>query len=724
MQKLSMCWKYLLVFAFFSQTFCVLYSQETGAQDRIEQKVKRYLGWMADKSKPDIWLAASRLEKLGKEAIPILKKELKTLPEGSQVACAKVFLAMKEIDYGIQLLFQVIEKGQDAEAKTNAISLVGIYGDLELEDRLLQLLENTFEPQFKILLAKSIWQVSRNPQGTKIIKSFLHSDNTDLRYTAALALGEIGSIEEAKMVLAELKDEPSWRGRLAKAFLEQEALQNQYTRLLRSQSNAKPSAAKSRYPVVEEILDKIREYHVNGDKFIPQELIDAALKGMAAHTDPHSAFWTEKEWADFIEKSRREEYVGIGAYVGERNGFFTIIAPIYSGPAYRAGIRSMDKILEVDGWASTGKPVEEVVDHIRGVQGTNVKLKVYRDGWSQAREIEIKRENIQIPFLFSQMLPGKIGYLHLIQFGEKAPENLDAAITQMEADGMRGAILDLRGNGGGWLKAAIEIVELFVEPGKLIVTTQGRHPISGRKQEYYSTSPRLHPNFPLMVLVDQSSASASEIVAGTLQFYRRATLVGKKTFGKGSVQEPLDLDTRPGARLKLTIARYYLPDGRCIDNNVDSTGKILQHNGIDPDISMDYEAWEPWKNEEVAKIEEKNAFKQYVERYYDANRELFGRLADNDQLAVRDYPGFEEWYQTLNTKASRDDVRSWLRSFIRRRVADDRGREYACDYLEDSMLQRAIVEVFKKLNLEINTVPEYQVFASKTWENKAPEKQK
>lgn len=709
-------------------TVSFVYCQENGVQENLEKKVKRYLGWMTEKNKPDIWVAASRLEKLGKEAVPLIKREIKGLPEPAQVACAKVLVALKESEYGLQLMLQIAEKGQDQTARMDAIALIGILGTYEMEDKLNQILEASFDPHLKIALAKSLWQISRHPQATKVLRSFLASDNNDIRYTTALALGEIGNVEAAKTVLAELKDEPSWRGRLAKTLLTQEAQVNRYEMLLNKnhqqnkEKNNVKEAGKSRYPVIDEIIEKIKEYHVEGDKIDANEMIDAGVRGIVSVTDQHSAFWNEQEWDDFTRTTLKEEYVGIGVYVGDRNGFFTVISPIYSGPAYRAGIRSMDRILEVNDWPTTGKPIDEIINRIRGEQGTSVKIKVYRDGWAKVREIEVRRESIQVPSLFTQMLPEKIGYIRLTQFGGKATENMEAAVSEMEKQGMRGLVLDLRGNAGGWLKAAVDIVDLFLPAGKLIVYSQGRHAIKGRKYEYYSTDDTHHGDFPLVLLTDQSSASASEIVAGTLQYYKRAVLVGTKTYGKGSVQEPLELTTRPGARLKLTIAKYYLPDGRCIHNLTDKTGKTIQHNGVDPDIKIGYDNLEPWKNEEYSKIEEKEFFKKYIEQHYDKNKDLFFRLADNDGLSTKEYPQFDEWYASLGTKASPQDVREWLRTQIRRRVADDRGKEYACDYLEDLMLQRGIVELCNKLQLDADNVAEYQAFAKKFIDKKEEKK--
>lgn len=686
--------------------------QEVLSQEDVEKKVLQYSQWMSDGSEQKLWTAALRLEELGKEAIPVLKREIGNMPEVARVACAKALINMGETDYGIETLLEVVDKGKVLNARLDAVSLIGNYGDFEIEERLDQILEASYNSHLKIALAKALWQVARNPKAARILKSFLEVEDVEIRYAAALALAETNNVEAAKPVLFKLKDEPTLRGRIAKTFLEQDTLVNRYERLLEVQGTEKPPA-KHECALIEEVVEKIRQYHVRGNEFATEALIDAAVKGMVLSCDIHSAFWTEKEWSDFVDHIVDEEYVGIGIYVGDRNGDLFVLSPIYSGPAYRAGIRSRDKIIEINGWPTRGKGIDEIMNKIRGDPGTALKLTVYRDGWSKSRDIEISREKIKIPTVFSELLPGQIGYLRLTQFGRKATENIEESLKEMEGRGMNGLILDLRGNAGGWLRTAVDIADKFLPQGQLIVYSEGRHPVKGQKHSYYSTDVDTHPDYPLVILVDGSSASASEIVAGALQVHKRAVIIGARTFGKGSVQEPLELENRPETRLKLTVAYYYLPDGRCIHNLMDSSGAITQHNGIVPDVSVDAEEWESWKNEIFTKLEEERKFQEYLDKYYDTNKALLSRLAEGDNADGDTYPDFQNWYRSLNTMASADDVRRWLRMHVRQRVADERGKEFSCDFEEDVMLQRAIVEICDKLTIDPQKIEMYRVFAKK-----------
>lgn len=671
---------------------------------------------MEKKQEADLWRSASRLESLGERAIPLIKLQMHKASEIVKIGCLKALLSLEQKDYCIHFLMEILETGKNKEAIVYAADMLSIHGDYELEERLLKMLDNTLDSYTKINISKVLWQVAKHNQAKKILKDFLGSGNEDLRFSAALTLGEIGDIAEAKLLLAQLKNEPSVRGRLARSLLEKENLVNRYENLLSNTPKSTPAvpSVPKKYDALNEVMEKIQDYHVYGEKFSQEMLIDAAIKGMAEKTDAHSCFWTEKEWEDFVKGTINEEYVGIGIYVNKQNGVFTVISPLYSGPAYKAGIRSKDHILKLDGSSINNLTMEDLQKKIRGEKGTSVVLTVYRSGWPKEREITITREAIRIPSLFYEMMPASIGYIRLTQFGQKATQDMENALIEMREKGMKALVLDLRDNGGGWLDTAVDICNKFLEKGKLIVYSEGRNKQEASKQEYFSTGQSTHPYFPMVVLVDSSSASASEIVAGALSYHKRAILIGQKTFGKGSVQRPYPLKSRPEARLKITIAMYYLPDGRCIHNETNSEGTIVKYNGIDPEIEVkEEESLDIAYIEEKDRLENKNAFKQYLEQYYSSHREILQSLADNDRLSYDLYPDFEKWYQSLETKAHKDQVRKWLRSHIRRMVSDERGKEYACNYLEDKVLQRGILYLCEKISLSPGEIKEYQVFVEK-----------
>lgn len=686
--------------------------------DKLEAKVKQYIQWMDKEA--EVWKAANRLVSLEAKAVPLIKLQIPTLEELPKVGCAKALIVLKEKDYGLDILLDVLENGQNTTARRQAAVLVGAYGNLSHKARLTKILNACFDPQVKIATAKTLWQVAKRTEAVRVLRDYTQSDKEEIKYAAAIALGEIGNVGEVKKLLSEIKDEPTPRGQMALILLNQEKTIVRYERLLKEKeqpADATPSTPstptpQNLYPTFHEVLEKIQTCHIYGDKFTKEILEDTAIRAIASKADNYSEFWDEKEWAEFTKTMEREEYVGIGVYVEKQEEHFVISGVIYTGPAYKAGVRTNDRLLAIDGWQTKDRNMDELVKRIQGTSGTQVRLTLYRVGWAQERELTIPRENVKLPHLFYQLLPGKIGYIYLTQFGQKAPEDVENALKNMEAEGMKAAIIDLRDNHGGWLKAAVDIVDGFLPGGQMITYSEGRHPVYGRRNDYISTNKRQSRQYPVVILVNGSSASASEIVAGSMQCHKRAIIVGQQSYGKGSVQQPLELDTRPDTRLKLTVAMYYLPNGACIHNEIDSSGKVVLRRGIMPDVVVEKPSNDPWKNEERAKLEAKKVLQSYIVKYYASDSKLLQQLAENDQGSTAQYPDFAAWYATLETKASQDDVRRWLREHLRQYVAEDRGREYACDYVEDIQLQRAILESLKSLEMNAKDFPEYQNFAN------------
>lgn len=235
--------------------------------------------------------------------------------------------------------------------------------------------------------------------------------------------------------------------------------------------------------------------------------------------------------------------------------------------------------------------LEEVVDILKGQEKTKVKIKVRRSSWPEDREFEITRQKINLPSVRYIMLPGNIGYLALTGFQRECSDEIEKALLILEQQGMKVLILDLRNNPGGLLEAAVDVVDKFLPEGKLIASSKGRDPFIAKEQKYYSKAEGTHPDYPLFVLVNRGSASASEIVSGALQDHKRATIIGEVTFGKGSVQQLFEVMSTEGkTRLRLTIAKYYLPSGRSIHKEEGS-----KEGGVKPDIEMkEQDLVPPW----------------------------------------------------------------------------------------------------------------------------------
>ncbi|HVY60376.1 MAG TPA: S41 family peptidase, partial [Planctomycetota bacterium] len=545
----------------------------------------------------------------------------------------------------------------------------------------------------------------------------------------------------AKPVLDEVKGEPTERGRLAREVLEKNAildtiqktagldpsgqvkLQEKRIQELEAQVKAlqkqaamggggpgDPSGVSSK--LLDEIMTNIKTYYVeDGEKIESKNLIDNAAKGMVGALDPFSSYMTEKETKDF-EDSMGGKYAGIGAVVSmdPKDKILTIIRPIYSGPAYRIGLRSLDKITEVEGEQTYGKTVEELVSKLKGLPKTKVKIKVFRKGWQKEREFVLEREEIQLESVHYQMLPGKVGYLSLSQFGQNAEDEVENGLKELEAQGMKALVFDLRSNPGGLLSAAVNISKKFLKDNKLIVFSKGRNEFIAPYREFHADDPNAtHPDYPVVVVVNHASASASEIVSGALQDQHRAKLVGENTFGKGSVQQLMKVKaTNEKSTLRLTIAKYYLPSGRSIHRD-EKTGK----GGVDPDIVVETDTEPAWVIQEADKLLETGAVEKFVAKLWQDNKELMTKLATFDKLDTASYPGFDEFYGGLQTRLEKNHVRKLIRAQIRRLVQDERGKEFAVDLEEDSQLQRSVYEDLKSLGEDPAQFEEYAYFPAK-----------
>lgn len=317
-----------------------------------------------------------------------------------------------------------------------------------------------------------------------------------------------------------------------------------------------------------QIWDRVKE------KYVKQPVKDAdmfygAVQGLVMSLgDPYSIYMPPQAAEEFT-KDLSGELEGIGAEVGIKNNQLLIVAPLPETPAEKAGLRPGDKVLMIDKEITAGMDINTAVSKIRGKGGTPVTLTISRDGLTEAKEVTIIRAKIIVPSVLFTAKDNNIAYLRIMQFNQDTIKIFNKYIKQMKKNGVHGIVLDMRGNPGGYLDAAIEMASEWVKEG-VIVSEKGNQ---GRNNNHYTTGEHRLADIKTVVLVNKGSASASEIVAGALQDYKKATVIGEKTYGKGSVQ---DYETFPdGSALKLTIAEWYTPNG-----------KNINQEGITPDIEI------------------------------------------------------------------------------------------------------------------------------------------
>ena len=307
------------------------------------------------------------------------------------------------------------------------------------------------------------------------------------------------------------------------------------------------------------VLSEVNRKYV--EEVNPTELTDAALNGIRDILDPHTTVFTPKDY-EGLKVSMEGKFGGVGITISLRDNVLTVISPLSGTPAFRLGIRAGDRIRKIDGKDTKGLSLDDAVSKLRGKIGTDVTVSIQREGVADLMEFTITRAEIVVHAVpYYGMVSKDIGYIKLATFSDKTTSDVENAIRGLKKQGMKKLILDVRYNPGGLLNQAIEISELFLKQGNVIVSTLGR---TQRTESRARRDGMIGPEVPMAVLVNQGSASAAEIVSGALQDWDRALVVGKTSFGKGSVQTIFPLDNQ-GNALKLTTAFYYLPFGRCIN---------------------------------------------------------------------------------------------------------------------------------------------------------------
>ncbi len=345
------------------------------------------------------------------------------------------------------------------------------------------------------------------------------------------------------------------------------------------------------------VLSMLQENYV--EPINTKDLIEGAINGLLLSLDPHSAYMKPESFQELKDETHGS-FTGIGIEITMRDGILTIVSPIEGTPADQAGLKSKDMIDKIEGEPTKEMSPVDAIKKLRGPKGSKVTLSIHREGWNAVKDFTLVRDIIPILSVKSFFLEPGLAYTRITNFQSQTTTDYKKALKDMEAvHPIKGLILDLRNNPGGLLDQAVSIADIFIDEG-LIVYTKGRTPEQNMTFKAHGNSGQ--GNYPMVVLVNEGSASASEIVAGALQDHRKAIIVGSQTFGKGSVQTVIPLPD--GAGLRLTTARYYTPSGRSI-----------QEKGITPDVDVAYTPYTPAENEKKSEgeftreVDLKNHFK-------------------------------------------------------------------------------------------------------------------
>ncbi len=353
-------------------------------------------------------------------------------------------------------------------------------------------------------------------------------------------------------------------------------------------------------------ISYVRSHYV--DEVKPKDLVYGALKGMLASLDAHSQFMDPQSFKE-IKVETKGEFGGLGIEISIRDGLLTVISPLEDTPAHKAGMKAGDRIVRIDGAPTRNITLLDAVKKLRGKPGTEVTVTILREDEGRIFNLKVVRDIIAIESIKeATILEEKIGYIRLAEFQEKTGKDVEAALKKLEGEGMDGLILDLRNNPGGLLNAAVAVADKFISKGDTIVVTKGRANV---KEVKYVAKKAAHSDYPIVVLVNGGSASASEIVAGAIQDNRRGIIVGTKTFGKGSVQTVIPL--KDSSALRLTTAKYFTPNGRAI-----------REIGIVPDVVVKYR-----------ELPEADKAKEKVEEVFEKVEEKVKKKKDFDNQLLR-----------------------------------------------------------------------------------------
>ena len=496
-----------------------------------------------------------------------------------------------------------------------------------------------------------------------------------------------------------------------------------------------------------EIMDQVYEhldlYFV--DEPQPATLSKTAIDAMLKELDPYTVYYHESNIEDY-RLLTTGQYGGIGALIRKVGDYIYIAEPYEGNPAQKNGLRAGDKIIAIDGKSMAKKPSDDVSSALKGPKGTTIKVEIERLG-EGLKTLSITRDEIKLPDVpYFGMLDKKIGYIKLNGFTQTASADVYSAMQKLEVDGMKELVLDLRGNGGGLLIEAVKIVNFFVPKNQVVVSTKGR--VKTENHVYNTLADPVAPDMPLTVLIDEGSASASEIVAGSLQDVDRAVIVGETSFGKGLVQRTYDL--KYGSKLKVTIAKYYTPSGRCVqrleyyDKETGSkpkeisdsllktfktkNGRVVKDGrGIEPDIRVElpelsklsvqlitkdlvfnYATEYAYNNKSIAKAgefklsnEEYAAFKKYVSEqtfeYSTTSEEQLKKMKISAEKEAH-FQDIEAEYQAMLTKLTpskerdldkfQEEIRQMLENEILSRYYFQNGR-ILDSFKNDPVLQEA-----------------------------------
>ncbi|MBI4569723.1 MAG: PDZ domain-containing protein [Planctomycetes bacterium] len=665
------------------------------AQGGADEEVAAILDKVEKAATPGERLEAARaIRGLKAENLPdVVKKALANRPALVRASALRELAALGEAGEAMRGLVEIAGDGTaPVEARIEACRIIGVSGVSQadaLRKPLGDLAEQAVDVDVKMEAAKALWLACRDVRGKRELAVFLGSSKEEYRIKAALALGEMGEVAQARDVLKAVEKEPSDRGALAKALLRRD--QAGERALLKDLPAARPDeggaeeAIDASADILEKVLAEIAEKYVDEKKIERRPLERAGAEFLARALDATCAYVTPESKALAEKVAAKKGRLGITLAL--KGGALHVAQVTPGGPADRAGLRPLDTfttIEKVDERKVFDLSVDEAADLLYGDPGTAVTFKVFRAGWKRARQITLTRVEDPKPDLRAAPLPGNVLYMRpdVIEFGVAG--RMQAAIGEAKPEGL---VLDLRSSRGDSVEALMEVAGLFLPPGKVVTWSKGRSRDLGARKDHATDKPA-YTDIPLAVVVDQGTADMAELLAAAVEENGRGRSVGVTTFGRAVIHALLPLRSTGGKEaLWLTVARYHTPRDHDVFNK-----------GVEPGREQADVQRLDWMLDEMAKVRAGDLLAKHVESIGAEGRAAVDRLvAAPEGLSGAAWPGIDDLVAKADIKARKELARDIAAEEWRRQTRFDRGM--LPDVETDAQLEAALLEVYVQIGL-------------------------
>lgn len=649
----------------------------------------------------EAWRLAYDIATQGPPAVPSLKRIAAGDDAGRALVALRALAELGEGGLAVQRSLE-LAKSSTGAMRVRAAELTAVLASRAKGDRwadarkilqtqLPEQLDETFEPRVKVPLAVALWHTLRDRRAVRELKALLGSEDPEVAVAAALGLGEMGDIQAARTLLSRLRDEPTARGRLAAAILEQGTLER-LAGVVGVEGAKESRIAGTGLALLEELRKMILNFYP--DEHTSDELIRAAARGIALALDPATELLEDGGHAADGE-------AGIGFQVALSAGLPTVVGLVPGGPAALQGVRNGDRVLSVDGDTVFDETLPQVAAKLRGEPGSDIEIQIFREQdprWVRWHKLKFTRVALAAPAVDAVMLPADIGFIRLAGLTDGTAGQVSARLAELRVAGWKGLIVDLRSLAAGPRAALLDTAAEFVGGGKLVYSSKGRDLKMAPPREHRTRGVAAKLDLPhLTVLVGPGTAGPGELLAGALRHHHGATLVGGKTFGNGQEVYTFPLTASRGrSYLRLPVAAYTSADG-----------EAFHGKGLVPAVEAGQAVAAGWIETERDTVRAAGfATREAARLMQEMEPDLVQKLAESDGGDWHAYPGFAQWYGGLGTRADPADLRSLLRSALRGALAA-KGEPTLVDPREDLVLQAAVLRVLQASGRDAAAFPLY-----------------